>query len=827
MRSVVLAGLRTHTRRYVAALLAVVLGTAFIVVTAGLSSAARDGLVRGIAEPYDGADAVLEWVSPSDADDLIAAASRGDAQAWVIGSTRQPVATDSDVFSSDASVAQVPDAPQRRWQELVGGRFPAEPGEALVDAGDAQSAGVEIGDRIRVGSGADALEVSVVGTAESPSMLTDASVYLLWDDLRRWQDSLAIEALAWSAGGDHDRAVAQIRDVVRGAAPITAEELVDRIHAEINDDVDIIAAMVLVFASVALVVAVLVVANTFSILFAQRTREFALLRCVGATRRQVVRSVRVEALVIGLLAAALGVSVGVLAAHGLVAVIGARWPDAGFGTPTIAVEWLVGAAALAVALTVVAAWLPTRRVLRIGPLAALGPDDSTSTRTTAGRLRLGLGVLSGAAGVAAMAVGMAGHAVPAMIVGGTLTFAGVLLWGPVLVPALIRLLLRATDRLLGPAGRLAGANAVRNPRRTAATTASLLIGVTLTTAVLTGIASSRTAVADDQDTSHPIDYTLTAARDLPDDVTDNPADDLADDLVQAVAVVDGVAHVVPIPGVGVRLGERLQVTALAPEDRSSDLRPVIAGRPVPLPEPGTIVVDWSLLDGRITDGSRVEVSAGAGARTSVRLRVVGGSGFGEVALLAPDDLQTLAPAAGTRAVWLRGDGDADGQEIADRLEALAGPAEATVTTDLVDRQYVDLQLDVLTAGVVGLLGIALLIALIGIANTLGLSVAERAREHALLRALGLTRRRLRIVLAGEATWLSVVATLLGTGLGVLFAWVGVRTLVAIAVEDPGLTVPWAQLGVLLAASAAAGVLAAVLPARRAARIAPAAGLALE
>ena len=138
-----------------------------------------------------------------------------------------------------------------------------------------------------------------------------------------------------------------------------------------------------------------------------------------------------------------------------------------------------------------------------------------------------------------------------------------------------------------------------------------------------------------------------------------------------------------------------------------------------------------------------------------------------------------------------------------------------------------LQLDVLTGAVVALLGIAVLIALVGIANTLGLSVLERARENALLRALGLTRRQLRRMLAAEAVLLSVVATVLGTLIGVVFAWVAVRTLVGGAVDEIAVVLPWGQLALVVLVAAIAGLLAGVLPARRAARIAPAAGLALD
>jgi putative ABC transport system permease protein len=207
--------------------------------------------------------------------------------------------------------------------------------------------------------------------------------------------------------------------------------------------------------------------------------------------------------------------------------------------------------------------------------------------------------------------------------------------------------------------------------------------------------------------------------------------------------------------------------------------------------------------------------------------VVGGEGWGRAALVGRATLERLAPSAGVQAVWVRAADGADPEDLAGSLEAIAVPLGAGLENGLAKRSYVDQQLDVLTGGVVGLLAISVVIALVGIANTLGLSVLERGREHALLRALGLTRRQLRRMLATEAALLAAVATLLGTALGAVFAWAGVQALVVPAIDGAGLVLPWAQLGLVVAAATGAGLAAAVLPARRAARTAPAAGLARE
>lgn len=803
MRTVLLASLRVHARRYVAALLAVAIGVAFVVVTAALSSAARDGLVAGLDEPYAGADVVVDKPPAEDAVRLLDEAADHDADAWLVGWTIQPVAQDGTVLDAEADVAQVPDQPDRRWQLLEDGRFPERAGEALVDDDAARAAGVVVGDRLTVGTGDRALDVEVVGLAESPSAFSSAALWLRWSDLARWEDSLYVGSVAWAGPGDHDAAVTVVEGIARGGDALTVDDFVRRVQTEVNNGVDVARIVLLVFATIALTVAVIVINNTFAILFAQRARDLALLRCVGATRRQLVRAVRVESLVLGVVAAAVGAAAGVGAGHGLVALVRSVWPDVLLGRAEVGTGWVLAAAAVGVAVTLLAAWMPTRRVAGMSPLAALRPDDSASVGTGTGRARLAAGVLTVATGFTLLAVAVAGHALPALLAGGVLAFAGVLVLGPVLVPGLIRAAGTTLRRALGPAGRLAGVNAVRNPRRTAATAASLLIGVTLTAAVLTGTASARTAMDGLMDSDHPIDVAVTS-----------PVEALPADVLPGVLDSPGVADAVAIPGVVAEVeGADGPVPLLAPEANDVTHSPVLAADDRQLRVSRELAADLPR-----------QVTVRVGDREQV-LRVVGGDGFGDAALVTPGTLAALTGAPEVRAVWVRAADGADADDLGSRLTALARSAD--VENGLAKREYVDLQLDVMTGSIVGLLAVAVVIALVGIANTLGLSVLERGREHALLRALGLTRRQLRAMLATEAVLLAVVATLLGTTLGVVFAGFGVEAMIEPVAAGADLVLPWWQLGLTVLIAAVAGLVACVLPARRAARVAPAAGLALD
>ncbi|RNL60466.1 FtsX-like permease family protein [Nocardioides marmoriginsengisoli] len=803
MRTVLLASLRVHTRRYLAAALAIAVGVAFIVVTNALASAARDGIVAGVDLPYRDADAVVSDIDGSQAAALVdRARERGDSAA-VLGWTMQQVSGDG-IVADQVDVGAVADDSRMRWQRLVDGRMPRADGEAVVDVNAAKSLQAAVGDVIRVGSGARAAEVEVVGTVDSPSASVSSSVYLTWDAVSAITPRFFVDSVAYAAAGNTGGLVPALRAATDGTVQ-SVDDFVDDRTQELAQGVDVLGYLLLLFAGIALFVSVLVIANTFSILFAQRTRDFALLRCVGSTRGQLLRSVRREALVLGALASALGLAVGAALGYGVVALVAALIPRAPLGAVSLDPRWLLSAYGLGVLVTLVASWLPTRRVSQVSPLVALRTEEVAEVSAAAGRMRLVLAAGSLAAGLAGMGVAVASESAPAMVLGGGLSFIGVLLLGPLVVPALVRLIGGAAGRFGGPAMRLATGNAVRQPRRTAATTASLLIGVTLTTAVLTGLAGARTSLDDEMKSEHPVDVTLTGSTATP----------LPGDLLADVRGADGVQDAAAVPGVLAKVSNGVgSLTLLAPP---GDAR-VVERAALPRPGPRELVLPYDVAP----DAGRVTVLVGD---RKVRLKVRTSEGFGTAGLVAPETLRALG-SDGTRAVWVRADDDADPEDLGGDLDALAGPVAADVESGLQQRAYVTRQLTILTGAVVGLLGVAVVIALVGIGNTLGLSVLERRREHALLRALGLTRRQLRATLAAEAVLLSVVATVLGTVLGVGYAWVGDLTLIRPAVGG-GLRIPWDQLAIVVLVAGVAGLAACVLPARRAARTAPAEGLAAD
>ncbi|WP_433362829.1 ABC transporter permease [Streptosporangium sp. CA-115845] len=284
MRTVFLASLRTHLRRYVAAAIAVIVGVAFVVVVGVLTSGARSGLMDGFGAPYRNADHVVSELGTKAA---IALAERHGQNASAIGRAMLPMRAGDRLFPETA-VGPIAPSEEMRWQELGSGRFPAREGGAVVDVWVAQAREVAVGDRIRIGEGATATDVRVVGLVESPSTSAQASVYVTWPQLLQWRDHPSLSLGRMAVRGEVGR-------LPEGAKVQAPEAFVTEKQTELNNNVNTLSVMLLVFAGIALFVSVLVIANTFSILFAQRLRDFALLRCVGATRRQVARSVRREA----------------------------------------------------------------------------------------------------------------------------------------------------------------------------------------------------------------------------------------------------------------------------------------------------------------------------------------------------------------------------------------------------------------------------------------------------------------------------------------------------------------------------------------------------
>jgi putative ABC transport system permease protein len=566
------------------------------------------------------------------------------------------------------------------------------------------------------------------------------------------------------------------------------------------------------FAAISLLVGALIIWNTFSILVAQRTRELALLRAVGASRRQVRFSVVAEAFVIGLVSAALGLGLGLGVAAGLraaLAVVGIEVP-----TTTLQVEPRTIAAALlvGVVVTVLAALLPARQATRVAPVAALRAVDAPARPV--GRTRIAGGALLtvlGAAGLAAAMVeeGRLGLAAVAML----LTLAGVLTLAPLIATVVTRLIGAPLGRLGGTTAQLARRNALRSPRRTANTATALMIGLALVSTVTVVASSMKASVADVIADSSRADFILKGAG--------QASPGLPPQLTEELRGVDGVGTVSELRFASAQVdGATTFVSAVDPAtaETAADLE-VTSGSVADLGSGSVLVSDKVAEAKGWTVGDTVPITY---AQTGEQSLTVVGT-YANTALLGSDYVTDLAvhdANGGTAldvAVLVVA---ADGADLDDVRAGLETVVDAYPVAQLDDEaSFTESQaqtIDQLLAIVTMLLALAVIIALLGIVNTLALSVFERTRELGLLRAVGMTRRQVRAVVRWEAVIVAVLGALLGAVLGLAFGAALTRGLAGEGLSV--LAIPGGRLALYVLFAALAGVLAAIGPARRAARV---------
>ncbi|GGM27707.1 FtsX-like permease family protein [Promicromonospora citrea] len=621
------------------------------------------------------------------------------------------------------------------------------------------------------------------------------------------------------------------RDALAAAAPAatgvtTPAEYAEDVVAGLADGQNIIfLVFVLALAGVSLVVAGLVIANTFQVLVAQRARTLALLRCVGAGTGQVYRTVLLEAAAVGLVSSVLGLAAGALAVQGALLIAPAF--DLGVTLPTTvtpSAPVLLLPLGVGVLVTLLAAVAPARAAARVAPLAALGPAVPPGLRGS-GRCRSVVAWVAGAGGLVLLAVGVAlgtsgriDVGLFAAVFGGSVSLVGVIVGSVFWLPRVAAALGRLADGV-GPAARLASANAARNPRRTAATSTALLVGVTLVSMMTTGAACARVTMDHQLDTRFPVDLQVAGVRPGPDGATGVPRE-----VGTALRGVDGLGAPVRVTTASVERADgagHVPVAAVRP----ADLRAVLA-TPADAARlrPGVLVVPERVARPAGLVGARTVTLTGAGG--SVTLDVVHTDSLAPQAYLTPHDLAALAPDRQAAQLWAAVDDAADAADVVAAAQAaVAGTGRpVSVTATVLERDAYARMIDVILAVVVALLAVAVVIALIGVANTLSLSVVERTRENAVLRAIGLSTAQLRATLAIEGMVIAGVGAVLGVVLGLVYGWAGATTALSALGEVP-LVVPWAEVVVVLVVALLAGLVASVAPARAATRTHPVTALA--
>lgn len=856
MWTVALSQLRTQPRRYISVILAILIGTMFLAASFLVSSSGQATLRTTLGNTYAAGDlVVLPKASDSSAEDPTAAfpglagtagqpgplgriegveeaystqltwatATTGDAD---FGAIVQPVPRDSSLIAVSLTEGSYP--------------APADPRGITLDTSTAEREGVAVGDVVTlsgdpVGGTIEATVTGLTTPSPDPTLSSGGQIWAGGPTVAAVQepqvgDAGAVDAysphvlLRLTDGADRDAVASAVTGVLteRGvsAEVRTPDDAARATLADASGGTDVFGWILGGFAALALLVTALVIANTFQVLVAQRTRDLALLRTLGSTAGQVRTSVLVEALVVGLIGSVLGVVLAVAATAGLVAAVRAMFE---MNTLTFAADpvTLLVTVLVGVLVTLAAAIAPALAATRVSPLQALRPAEEVRAASRGGVVRTLIGTVLAVGGTALMLFGAFAPEPLSAIGGGALSFLGVLLLASLFVPAAVRGA-SVLARPAGVPGRLAGLNATRHRSRTAATAAALLVGTTLVALFLTGGRTAQDTTNLALDAAYPVDLVVSV-----------PAGADAAAAAERVRGVDDVGAVALAVPVGTT--ENGSTVLAAP---SAALRGAVADLPpdeeARLGQPGTVFVpEW-------VEGDVPATVAGA-ERTLAPVR--GGSlGSGvyvaeETARAAGWDGAPVAFDGGVTVpsqllVALSGNVPVNElQALADDVTEAAGSGAVIMDGGAPTRAVYAQIIDAMLWIVVALLAVSVLIALVGVANTLSLSVIERTRENALLRALGLTRGGLRGMIAIESVLIAGVAALLGCALGVFYGWAGSQLILGDLLANSGgssvvrPTVPWLELALIVLVAALAGLVAALLPARRAANLSPVEGLA--
>ncbi|MGW7024844.1 ABC transporter permease [Streptomyces decoyicus] len=738
---------------------------------------------------------------------------------------------------------------------LKEGRGPAAEGELALDAKTAEKAGYRIGDTVRFATDGPALTKKLVGivTTDDPQVTAGGTLTLFDTETAQklFRHPGQFDEIAVAAqDGTAERALTdQVRALLpgKGVRATSGADLASEQSAQIAENTQSLTKTLLVFAGIALFVGVFLIANTFTMLIAQRSREIALMRAVGASRRQVVRSVLIEAALLGLVASAAGFALGLGIAtvlRPLLNTTGAGLPD---GPLVITPAAPLSSLAVGVVVTVLAAWLPSRKAAKIAPVAVLSSvDQAPPARALV--VRNVLGTLLTAAGVLVMfyvstlTTSTEPHLMTAML-GGVLTLLGVIVLAPLLSRPLISVAGRATTRWFGVSGKLAKENALRNPRRTAATASALMIGLALITGLTVGGHSAQRAMDREATQGLAADYK----------VTNSTARGLDADAAGKVARVPGVAAAAPVTSAGLDTrGRYAVITGTDPKAFGEAAQLDFQAGTLDDIGPGRIAVSDEFAEqAGLHVGGTIDAELGSGTDSGTDIGTDTGTDSGtnpgidagktgtdagkarkKLSVVgiytktraADDALGTLSDvlpystsSQELENVLVKAEtGQAPGLERKIRAALGDSPLLKVRSQDQLVKENNGPFATVLNM-MYGLLGMAVIIAILGVVNTLAMSVFERTREIGMLRAIGLDRSGVRQMVRLESVVISLFGAVLGTGTGIFLAWAG-GSLMTTSMPLYETVLPWGSLGVFLVLALVIGVLAAIWPARRAARL---------
>lgn len=844
MGKVTIKGLLAHKLRLALTALAIVLGVTFISGTLVLTDTLHDTFSTLFGQVYQNVDFQIQGKAAFTGQDNSGDVARHDVPASLLNRVRA-ISGVADAEGSVTGYAQFvgPDgkaistggAPTVGFSydpnsalsslRLAKGRAPTMPDEVAMDVGTADKYHFAVGQRVRVLLPGPPRTFTLSGLVTFGSADNLAGATLAAFDLPTAQSLFglpggydAIDVLT-SPGADK----AQVERAIEGVLPpqtevVTGQTVAHQQTTAIDDQLSFFSTALVVFALISLFVGGFTIFNTFSILVGQRTKELALLRIVGASRRQIFRSVLAEAGLVGLVASLAGLGLGVLGALGIEALL------RGFGitlpTGPLAFEshTVIAALVVGVGVTVISALGPARRAVRIPPVAAL--TEQTTADGESSRRRLLVGGIVAAGGTAALLAGLAQPAIQVVGLGAVAVFIGIGMLAPVVARPVSAFVGRPLAAALGVSGKLGRENSMRSPRRTAQTASALMVGLALVATIAVFGASLTKSATSSVDEAVSADYIITPSS--------NGSAAFSNSVGPAAAHVPGVTAVSTVYNGEFETGGSVETLTGISAERLSDtvILRMQSGSAAPSLSAGEVLVDTTTANDRhLAVGSRIGATFARSGTSTLRVGgvfdanpLLGGyvvsDAFFASHYRSPLPVAVLVSTGGNRKA-----GAALTASIGATYPNLQVQSRAAFENS--ERKQVDQLLGLVYA----LLALAVLIALIGIVNTLMLSVFERTHEIGLLRAVGMRRRQVRAMIRSESVILSIfgaiIGVVVGTALGVVFA----ASLKAQGITD--IVIPVPSLILFLVLSAVLGLAAATWPARRAAKLDVLAAIASE
>ncbi len=720
----------------------------------------------------------------------------------------------------------IPNAAGQQMIEWKSGGMPTQAGEIAMDSRSAELAGYGLGFTVKLAMPSDPpiIEAELVGIFDFAAGGLAGATLVIFDDASAQkyftdgEDAFTLIQVEGKPGVSQKELAEQVSTVIpQGTEAVTGDVVAQESKDLFDQLLGFLNTFLLVFAGIALVVGTFLIVNTFSILVAQRSRELALLRAMGASRRQVSRSVLTEAFVIGVIGSTAGLALG----FGLASLLKILFSNFGldlsgtalvFQARTIVVSYVVG-----VLVTMLAAWIPARRASRVPPVAAMRDDVAMPESSL--RWRLLLAVVFGLVGAAAMAAGL-WFDVPRPVIWVGVGIFGVLmavaLGSPLIAVPVLAVFGVLYRGLFKAVGQLAAQNARRNPRRTAATASALMIGLALVTTMSILGASINKSIDAAVDREFSADFIVQNASGQP--FSTQIAEDLAD--------VPGVAAVSPSQLIVLDVtassgsdgsGSQVFASAIEPDQFAQVFTLDYSAGGAPTAEDTISVSETTAEDLGLTVGQEVDLAFTTGTFPTEVTGIYADSQIVGGAVVPMSTVTTAGIKRGDTTLAINAEPDAGQATLKANLERAVADNPTVVVQDKVSfAEAQRAQVNTLLYLIYALLGLAIVIAVLGIVNTLALSVIERTREIGLLRAVGLTRPQLRRMVRLESVAIAILGAVLGIGAGLLFGIALQRSFADDGITD--LAIPIGSLTVFVVVSAVVGVLAAVLPARRAAKL---------